>query len=285
MLPFTPTSWQDGVTPVSAGNMNHIEQAILNIWQALRNVIEVGGTLQLPFPQTAPAAPTIADSGNAGNLNGKYDWVVVLITGFQRQDGSYFVTGFAPSADSSQLTVTNHSINLTNIAIGTSVIIGRAIYRTAAGGAAGTEKFVGVIWDNSTTTFIDNIADALLGTGMPTTTSLPAVYGTAIPASVPTGNTTGTFLNNGPNTNYVAKSVTPTYNASGTLTTLTHKDGAGRTIRQDAFTYDNNGNCTQEQYTSYSYPDAVSTTPSSTTLTTVTHTYDSTGTWQGATIN
>lgn len=160
----------------------------------LLNALADVGLLQLAAPQATPVAPTVADSGLAGNLNGAYYWKVVLITGWQQNDGSYYVNGFVPSADSAQLTLTNHSANLTAIATGTSSVIGRAIYRTAAGGAAGTEKFVAVIWDNTTSTYTDNIADASLGTGMPTSTSNPAAYGTAIPASVPATNTTGTSL-------------------------------------------------------------------------------------------
>lgn len=153
------------------------------------------GLLQFAAPQSTPAAPTGSASGSAGNLNGAYMWKTVLITGWQQDDGSYYVSGFAPSTDNAQITVTNNSASLTGIATGTGPTIGRVIYRTVAGGAAGTEKFAGVIWDNQTTTFTDNIVDANLGTGMPSLSSTPAAYGIAIPAIVPTVNSTGTWLN------------------------------------------------------------------------------------------
>jgi hypothetical protein len=91
------------------------------------------------------------------------------------------------------ISLTSQQTSLTNIALGSVGCIGRAIYRTASGGAAGTEQFCGIIWDNTTTTYTDNLADVSLGTGM------PAVSGMAIPKSVPTGNSTGTpiYLPNG----------------------------------------------------------------------------------------
>lgn len=146
------------------------------------------GMLKLASYQTSPNAPTVAQGTTSGNLNGTYDWVVVLITGWQQSDGTYYVSGFAPSAASASVSITNNVGSLTEIATGGNPVIGRAIYRTAAGGAAGTEKFVDVIWDNATTSWTDNVADANLGTGM------PSVNGTPIPANVPTANTTGTYF-------------------------------------------------------------------------------------------
>lgn len=184
---------------------------LANLFSALLDA----GALQFVGPQSTPAAPTAAASGTAGNLNGAYMWTVVLVTGWKQGDGSYFVSGFAPSPASTSLSLANQEANLSAIATGTSVVIGRAIYRTAAGGASGSEKFAGIIWDNTTTTWTDNIADANLGTGMPTSTSSPAAYGTAIPAAVPASNTTGTYLNGylrtdsaAPNPQVVSNSVT-----------------------------------------------------------------------------
>lgn len=161
--------------------------------QAFAGIADVG-PLSIVAPQATPAAPTGVASGSAGNLNGAYYWKTVLITGWKQSDGSYYVQGFAPSAASAQATVTNNSASITGIATGAAGIIGRAIYRTAAGGATGTEKYVGIIWDNATTTFTDNVSDANLGTNMPGSVSSPAAYGTAIPANVPTANTTGSLL-------------------------------------------------------------------------------------------
>lgn len=178
-----PTPGTDPIT-------SDVGQFVL-LLQALADV----GLLQLAGPQTTPTVPTVAASGTAGNLNGAYIYKVVTVTGWPQSDGSYYVSGFVPSAATSPVTITNNSANIMAIAVGTGPTIARAIYRTAAGGAAGTEKFVGIIWDNVTTSFVDNLADPNLGTGMPGSGTIPAAYGTAIPANVPTGNTTGTWLN------------------------------------------------------------------------------------------
>ncbi len=171
---------------------NPLASDVNQLVQAFAALIDLG-LLTLLDPQATPAAPAAAANG-AGNLNGAYDWVTVLITGWKADDGSFYVQGFAPSSASAQVTITNGQASVTGIATGGTGTIGRAVYRTAAGGAAGTEKFAFVIWDNVTTTWNDNVADASLGTGMPGSGSTPAAYGTAIPANVPTGNTTGTAM-------------------------------------------------------------------------------------------
>ena len=147
------------------------------------------GQMDLCRPQTAPAAATYA-AGDAGNLSGDYRYREVFVTGYVNANGSYFVSGFSPAASRSSTDVSPSSqrVSITNLPIGTAGCIGRAIYRSAAGGATGSEQFCGIIWDNATTTYTDNKVDSQLGAG------IPAVQGTAIPAAVPTANTTGTNL-------------------------------------------------------------------------------------------
>jgi hypothetical protein len=225
------------------------------------------GQVTFAKAQTTPAAPTVAINTTSGNLNGSYHYKIVLITGFQESDGTYWVNGFAPSADSASVSPANKQVNLSSIAVGTAVTIGRLIYRTDSGGATGTEKFCGVIWDNVTTIYTDNLPDSSLGTNMPTAATSVTVtnmtlgspnisvsstsgfqiggvvtgngvplgttilsvtnstnfvmsqdatlaetsgnisvyplngvaYGTAIPANVPTTNTTGSYLISAPN--------------------------------------------------------------------------------------
>jgi hypothetical protein len=155
---------------------------------ALRGTADIGA-LTPTAPQTKPVAPTVAASASAGVLNGAYQYISVLITGYKNSDLTYNVTGLCPSAEAGAVTITNKQGNLSAIGIGTgAAVIGRAIYRTAAAGATGTEEYCGIIWDNVTTTYTDNLADASLGTGMPT------VSGTAIPSAVPTVNTTGSSI-------------------------------------------------------------------------------------------
>jgi hypothetical protein len=158
--------------------------------QAFSGIADVG-PLTLCAPQSIPIVASVGASG-VGNLNGTYYYKIVLVTGFQQSDGSFYVNGFASSVDSAKLTVANGQCSLTNIPIGTAGTIGRAIYRTIAGGTVGLEKFAFVIWDNTTTSFLDNVLDGNLGTGMPNSSTLPASYGTAIPSTPSATNTTGT---------------------------------------------------------------------------------------------
>jgi len=155
---------------------------------ALQGTADIG-PLTPTAAQTAPVAPTVAASASAGVLNGAYQYISVLITGYKNSDLTHNVTGLCPSVEAGAVTITNKQGSLSGIGIGTgAAVIGRAIYRTAAAGATGTEKYCGIIWDNVTTTYTDNLADASLGTGMPT------VSGTAIPSTVPTVNSTGSAL-------------------------------------------------------------------------------------------
>jgi hypothetical protein len=72
-------------------------------------------------------------------------------------------------------TTSNTNVNLTSIPTGPTGTTQRKIYRTAVGGAAGTEKLVTTIADNTTTTFTDNVADASLGVAIPTSNTAVAV--------------------------------------------------------------------------------------------------------------
>lgn len=160
--------------------------------QALSAIADIGQLSLCPL-QVPPIPPTLT-TGSAGNLNGTYYYIIVLITGWQENNGNFRVNGFCPSSESTVISVTNSQVNLTGIPTGKQGTIGRAIYRTKAGGASGSEQFAGIIWDNTTTSWTDNIADTAIGTGMPTSSSTPGAYGTAIPAAVPTSNTTGSTL-------------------------------------------------------------------------------------------
>lgn len=147
------------------------------------------GSLSFCPAQTVPPAATYA-VGAAGNLLGGYHYREVLISGYANADGTYFVRGFSPAAQRSSYDVSPSSqqVNITNLPLGSAGCIGRAIYRSVANGSAGSEKFCGIIMDNTTRIYTDNLIDAQLGSGMPT------VLGTAIPANIPTSNTTGTTV-------------------------------------------------------------------------------------------
>ena len=159
------------------------------IAHALQAAADIGQISYCP-PQPTPAAATYTAAGTGGNLNGSYHYREVLISGYKNPDGTLFVRGFSPavSRSSADVSPSSQQVTITNLPVGTAGCIGRAIYRSATGGAAGSEQFCAIIWDNTTTTYMDNLIDSQLGTGM------PAVQGTAIPAAVPTANTTGTSL-------------------------------------------------------------------------------------------
>lgn len=170
-------------TPTYATDLNQIVQA-------LAGQIDVG-QMALFQPIANPGAPTLA-AGAAGNPNGAYKAIVVNVTGFKKDNGSFVVTGFAPSAEG-VITVTNTAITWT-LTPGPAGVIARIGYRTVAAGASGTEQFAWWLPDNTTTSYTDNAPDASLGTGMPTASSTPPVLGNAVPAAVPTVNNTGTSI-------------------------------------------------------------------------------------------
>ena len=141
------------------------------------------GPLTMAPVQTAPSAPTVV-VGAAGSLNGTYKYQLVAVTGWKENSGTIWASGFVPSAEST-IAPANKVVTVTLPTL-VAPVIAYLVYRTAAGGATGTEKFVGAI-SSGVNSFSDTVSDASLGTGMPTSWK-----GTAIPATVPTSNTTGT---------------------------------------------------------------------------------------------
>lgn len=113
-----------------------------------------------------PAAPTLA-SGGAGALTGAYKYVVTFVT----------AQGETSAGAEASFTASAQQIALTNIPLGASNVTARKIYRTAAGGASGTEKLVHTISDNTTTSYTDNNADGTLTTAVPTTNTTAAFTG------------------------------------------------------------------------------------------------------------
>lgn len=203
----------------SAANAGNI------INQAFKGTADFGEIL-LCQKQVTPAAPTLT-VGSSGVLNGTYYYEIVLLTGYQNADGSITVTGMAPGTESASISTSNQSIQLTGIPLGTSGTVGRAIYRTISGGSNGTEKFLTIIPDNSTTTYADNVADSNLGT-VPTSVNGSNINGN-IPSALPTANTTGSY--------YYSQNFAPTFvngwkNAnSATLTTAGYRKDSNGNVR------------------------------------------------------
>lgn len=110
----------------------------------------------------APDAPTAALAGaGAGNVdNGAHRYLVVFVTAAGKTNAG------TPSAAATVVDKTaNGKVALTGIALGSTAVTAREIYRTAAGGTS--YLLLATLNDNTTTTYTDNIADASLGAGAP----------------------------------------------------------------------------------------------------------------------
>lgn len=115
--------------------------------------------------EPSPTAPTVAliSPAAGGNLSaGAYRYRVTFVTADGETDGGVI---------SSAVTVSNPAVNgkvtVSDIPVGGALVTARKLYRTAAAGSA--YLLLATISDNTTTTYTDNIADASLGAGVPTT--------------------------------------------------------------------------------------------------------------------
>lgn len=145
------------------------------------------GSLQLASPISTSASPTATAAPGSGNLTGTYKYQLVYVTGWIDSYYNLYISGFAPSTETTiTLAAQNGSITIPSFSL---PIIAVLIYRTSAGGASGSEKYVGIVMQNTGTTFIDNMSDGSLG-NPPTT----GINNTVIPSTVPATNTTGTTL-------------------------------------------------------------------------------------------
>lgn len=105
-------------------------------------------------------APTGSVQTSAGNLSaGNYRYKVTFVTAAGETDAS-------PA--SSVITITNPSSAgqiAVSFSVGSTGVTARKLYRTEAGGSV--YKYLATISDNVTTTYVDNIADASLGSTEP----------------------------------------------------------------------------------------------------------------------
>ena len=111
--------------------------------------------------EPAPNAPTasMASPAAAGNVdNGAHRYLVVFKTAFGNTQAG------VPSA---AVTVADKTVNgqiaVTGIPLGGSSVTARDLYRTKAGGDV--YYLLGIITDNTTVGYTDNIADSALGAG------------------------------------------------------------------------------------------------------------------------
>ncbi|MFE5813185.1 hypothetical protein ACFQ6S_07260 [Streptomyces sp. NPDC056479] len=120
--------------------------------RAYGNIAIVG---QVTPPGQAPAAPTATAVAGAGLEVGAYRYAVT------------FVTAGAETETGAETTVTttagNQKVDLTTIPTGPAGTTARRLYRTAVGGATGSERLLATIEDNTATAFNDIVPDAKLG--------------------------------------------------------------------------------------------------------------------------
>ena len=115
--------------------------------------------------EPVPAAPTVArvSPAAAGNLSaGLYRYRVTFVTADGETDGGQI---------SAAVTISDPTVNgrvlVSEIPLGGALVTARRLYRTTANGAA--YLLLATIANNTATTYTDNIADAALGAGVPTT--------------------------------------------------------------------------------------------------------------------
>lgn len=122
------------------------------------------------FKVENPTAPTATDSGITGVLNGTYYYSV-----------SYYnsVGETLANNSSSPITVSSKQIQLSSIPLSLdSTVLGRRIYRSEvnANEAVDGKKLVADIPNNTTTTYLDNIADGSLGVSLKWNNTTAGVY-------------------------------------------------------------------------------------------------------------
>ncbi len=109
----------------------------------------------IPDPDD-PTPPDAAINAVAGNLNGTYEYV----TTFVNTSGETL-----PSEESNAVSPVSQKVDVSNIVIGGTGVTARRIYRRKNG--IGNFSRVTTINDNTTTTYLDNIADASVGVSAP----------------------------------------------------------------------------------------------------------------------
>ena len=122
------------------------------------NIVE-NNVIYQDFAQAAPAPASVAANSSAGVLTGSYTYKVTLVSDLGETAGG---------ATSATLTVSGKQASLSNIPIGAYGTRARNIYRTAVGGADGSQKLVATLPNNTATTYTDNTPDGSLGVAVPT---------------------------------------------------------------------------------------------------------------------
>ena len=114
----------------------------------------VQAQIVVDFNRVEKAGPSTADSGVAGLTSGTYYYRVTFVTpdGWESD----------PSNISDPVTVVLKKVNLTNIPVpGSTRVASKKIYRI--GGTSAEWRLLTILYDRTTTTYTDNIADGNLG--------------------------------------------------------------------------------------------------------------------------
>jgi hypothetical protein len=159
---------------------------------ALLTVVPGGGATGMQI--LCPAAPE--PTGVTGSkiyrtaVNGAQ--LKFLVTAMNAGGGAIVADGFADAALGANAPTTNttvcNQVSLSAIPVGPTGVTARKVYRTAAGGAQ--LKLIATIADNTTTTYLDAVADASLGANALTvTTALQQSVAVAAIATGPVGTT------------------------------------------------------------------------------------------------
>lgn len=157
-----------------------------------------GGTeTTVDLYQALPVAPVATVVAGAGLGIGAYRYRVTFVNVYGETRGGAEVVATT--------TAGNQRIDLSAIPTGPTGTTQRKIYRTLVGGAAGTEKLLTTLADNTTTIFADTTPDASLGASVPTVGTFGVVK---TYSSIAAGN------------HNVVVRVTGTKNASSTANTI-----------------------------------------------------------------
>lgn len=125
------------------------------------SIVNFFNARQASAPLANPTTAPTAAEGAAGNVNvGTHSWKVTFVAGTAE-------TLPGPKSNVLNVLTSAKQVNLSSIPLGGTGTTARKIYRTITGDT-GNWKLVGTISDNTTTTFVDNVADAALGADAPT---------------------------------------------------------------------------------------------------------------------
>jgi hypothetical protein len=118
------------------------------------------GTNAEPSPAAIPTV-ALASPAAAGNVdNGAHRYLATFVTA-AGETSAGVVSAAVTVADKT----VNGKVQLTGIPLGGTAVTSRKLYRTAAGGS--TYLLLATLADNTTTSYLDNIADSALGVGAP----------------------------------------------------------------------------------------------------------------------